>query len=91
MAFKEGKVCRLELGTNESELLENLILAFPTDYYFHCLLDMADTDELNSLQSQTFAIVEALEAPSGKMVNLPLEVPFLEVENESRKDTVGFT
>ena len=71
-AFHNREVHKVELGMSESELMESLDMSFPTLYYLHSPVSLANGEDLVVFQKQVDAVVEALEQPSGKV----LEVPF---------------
>ena len=74
VAFQNGQVCKIELGTSEPELLESLELTFSSLYHLHSPLELASAEEVASFQQQLDAVVEALEQPSGKVLDLPMAV-----------------
>jgi hypothetical protein len=74
VAFQNGQVCKIELGNSEMELLESLELAFPPLYHLHSPMELASAAEAAAFQQQTDAVVEALEQPSGKVLDVPVSV-----------------
>jgi methylphosphotriester-DNA--protein-cysteine methyltransferase len=72
VAFQNIQICKIELGTSESELLESLELAFPPLYHLHSPIELASEEEAASFQQQINAVVEALEQPSGKVLDIPV-------------------
>ncbi|KAK3686885.1 hypothetical protein LTR37_019369 [Vermiconidia calcicola] len=71
IAFQYGKICKLELGTTEVELLASLDSSFPALHHFHFPKALA-TMEAKTFQEHTDAVVEALENPSGKILSVPI-------------------
>ena len=74
VAFQNGQMCKMELGNNETELLESLEVIFPPLYHLHSPVDLASAEDAVMFQQQTDAVVEALEQPSGKVVDLPVSL-----------------
>ena len=67
VAFQSGRMCQLELGLTESELMARFQDAFPSGWYTHIYFaQYTGTDEL---VDQINAVIEALENPSGKTVD----------------------
>ncbi len=74
VGFQNGQVCKIELGSSELELLESLGLTFPPLYHLHLPLELASADEAAVFQQQIDAVVEALEQPSGKVLDISMPV-----------------
>ena len=74
IAFQDRRVCKLELGSNDSELLQSLVSSFPTLYHLHSPVGLANSEDTIVFQDQIDAIVEALEHPSGKVLNISLSL-----------------
>ena len=75
VAFNELKVVRLELGASEAELLDALELVFASSGYLQVPLELASHQDRASLQLQTTAVVEALERPTGKLLDISFTCP----------------
>lgn len=76
IAFQNGQVCKIELGNDEMELLESLEIAFPPLYHLHSPVELASAADAIVFQQQTDAVVEALEQPSGKLLDMPVLLDF---------------
>lgn len=74
VAFQNLQICKLELGTSEEELLASLEASFPTLYYLHSTVDLANHEEATGFQQQMLSVVEALENPSGKVLDMPIPI-----------------
>ena len=80
VAFKEDRqICRLELGETEDELLAHLAQAYPSWLYTCGRLKAGDDSRSNQFAKRVEAIVEALERPTGKMLDLQLDESLLSV------------
>ncbi|KAK3719541.1 hypothetical protein LTR37_004399 [Vermiconidia calcicola] len=71
IAFQYGRICKLEFGGNDTELLANLDKLFPALHHFHYPSALATT-EAETFQRHAEAVVEALETPSGKILLVPI-------------------
>lgn len=71
VAFLNQQVCKLELGMSEPELLEILEATFPSSYYLHSPVELADGGDAVTFRQRIEAVVEALENPSGKVLDIP--------------------
>lgn len=78
VAFQNNQVCKIELGNSDTELLESLELAFPPLYHLHSPIELASAKEAEAFQQQTDAVVEALEQPSGKVIDVPMSLSLQE-------------
>lgn len=74
VAFKGEQVCKLELGTSEVELAASLEAAFPSMYYIHSHVSLANEVEAASYQQRIDAVVQALEFPTGALVDVPFSL-----------------
>ena len=74
IAFKGDQVCKLELGASEAELMASLEAAFSSLYYIHSHISLAGEVEALAYQQRVDAVVDALEHPSGKMLDVPLSL-----------------
>lgn len=72
VAFRGDQVCKLELGSSEEELMASLDAAFSSLYYIHTHVSLASEVEAFAYQQRINAVVDALEFPIGKMVDVPL-------------------
>ena len=72
VAFNELKVVRLELGASEEELLDALESVSASYGYLQVPLELASYQDRALLQLQITAIVDALERPTGKLLNMSL-------------------
>ena len=81
VAFQDRHICKLELGTTEIELLQSLELCFPSLSHLHSPVESANNDDAFAFQQQVNAVVEALEQPSGKVLDVPLLLSDQDVEN----------
>lgn len=72
VAFQNRQVCKVELGTTEGELLEILESSYPSLYNIHSPVDLANSDDYLYFRQQVEAVVEALENPSGKVLEVPV-------------------
>ncbi|KAF2483930.1 metal binding domain of Ada-domain-containing protein [Neohortaea acidophila] len=71
LAFQNEQMCRLEFGSDLRELLNVLETAFPSLYYIHSPLEMADGGSKTLYQQQVDAVVRALEDPTGEVLGVP--------------------
>lgn len=78
VAFQSGQICKIELGNDELELLESLELAYPPLYHLHSPMELASAEDAAAFQQQTDAVVEALEQPSGKVLDMPVSLSLQE-------------
>lgn len=76
VAFKDAQICRLELGETEAELLTHLEEGYPGWLYTYSPIAGDNTETMNQ---RVASIVEALERPTGKMLDLHLEPSLLDV------------
>lgn len=74
IAFKGEQVCKLELGSNDTELTASLESALPSLYYLHSHVSMADERRAAAYQQKIDAVVSALESPTGKMLDFPADL-----------------
>ena len=74
VAFLGQQVSKVELGISEAELLEVLEAAFPSSFYMHSAVETADSDDAVSYSQRIEAVVEALETPSGKVLDIPAPI-----------------
>lgn len=74
VAFKGERVCKLELGSSEAELIASLETSFPSTYYIHSHVSLAAEMEALVYQQRVDAVVDALEFPSGKLLDVPLSL-----------------
>lgn len=74
VAFLDHQVCKVELGISEAELLEALEASFPSSFYLHSPVDFADSSDAVAYTGRIGAVVEALENPSGKVLDIPVPV-----------------
>ena len=72
VAFKGDQVCKLELGSSEAELMASLEVSFSSLYYIHTHVSLASGFEAVAYQQRINAVVDALEFPSGRMIDVPL-------------------
>lgn len=70
ITFERGQVTHMELGTSPSDLLESLASLFPSSYYIHFCIESADVDDAAIFRTQTHALIEALENPTGKLLDV---------------------
>ena len=76
VAFNDDQICRLELGESEAELLEHLRETYPS--WLYTCEKLKEQIELNRVKLERVnAIVEAVERPSGKMLELRLDPSLL--------------
>ena len=80
VVFQNRQICKLELGASERELLESLELSFPPLYYIHSPADLATGDNATAFHQHISTVVEALENPSGKVLDVPLSFPHQSLE-----------
>lgn len=77
VAFQNRQMVKIELGSNDMELLDSLELAFPPLYHLHSPVELASAEDGAYFQQQSNAVVEALEQPSGKLMDVPV-APYLQ-------------
>ncbi|KAK3071328.1 hypothetical protein LTR53_008833 [Teratosphaeriaceae sp. CCFEE 6253] len=70
IAFHDQQVCKLELCSDELEVHDVLSKKFPPEMYRHQLLDLVDGYDTQLYQPQIDTVVEALERPSGKVLDM---------------------
>lgn len=71
LAFQNEQMCRLEFGSGMPELLNVLETAFPSMYYIHSPLEMANEAPKALYQQQVDAVMRALEESSGEALGRP--------------------
>ena len=72
VAFQNGQVCKIELGNSEAELLDSLELQYSALYHLHSPVELASAEDATAFHQQVHAVVEALEQPSGKLLDVPI-------------------
>ena len=72
VAFRGDQVCKLELGSSEAELMASLEASFSSMYYIHSHVSLAIETDAVTYQQRIDAVVDALEFPTGKMLDVPL-------------------
>lgn len=70
-AFHKGNICKLELGPTGSDLITDLERSFPSRQYTRSRIPDCVVGEVDAINRQIAAIVEALECPSGKIFASP--------------------
>ena len=70
VAFQGGQAEKVELGISEPDLMNSFKAAFPALQYKFLHIDMVDDSHTALLQHKIDGIVEALENPSGKILNV---------------------
>lgn len=74
IAFNGDAVCKLELGSNEIELLASLEASFSSLCYIHSHIAFAGEPEYLLYRQRVDTVVDALECPTGKMLDVPLSL-----------------
>ena len=70
IAFEQDTICKLDLGTSVSEVLHDLDSTHPASRYSHALIEDLNSSDFETRKGQVDKIVEALERPSGKLLQL---------------------
>ncbi|KAK3645202.1 hypothetical protein LTR56_009252 [Elasticomyces elasticus] len=74
VVFCQQQLCKLELFTDHDEIKDSLERAFPTPTYSHDCINLEDDEYVFIYRQHIDAVVEALERPSGKMLEITLPV-----------------
>jgi len=78
IAFKEEKICAIEMGETEHELQVELMKQYPSPHFICTRLESRTEAEGDAREKarreQIDAILEALERPCGRMINLDLSL-----------------
>jgi len=77
VAFRDGQVCKLELGTTRQELTDGLEEDYPMNCYIHSDVEMASAEDADAFRDQTKMLIDGLENPCGKLLDVPLLLPSL--------------
>lgn len=77
IAFLEGKICHLELAPTAGEADQALRYSFDEPHYRIRTLEDASCAGIHTLQQHVEQITEALERPSGKMLDLPFSAAYI--------------
>ena len=73
IAFKNGEICKLDLGATESEVVAGFEEMYPSWLYRYVPIDGHSGTGSDMVDRQITDIMDALERPSGKTLNLQLE------------------
>lgn len=76
IAFLEGQICHLELAPTVEEADHALLQAFDEPRYHLITVEDASSTEMQTLQKHIEQITEALERPSGKMLDVPFSAAY---------------
>ncbi|KAK5689235.1 hypothetical protein LTR17_026401 [Elasticomyces elasticus] len=74
IVFRRQELYKLELCTDHAEVKDSLERAFPSATYSHDCIDLEDDEYVFMYRQHIDAVVEALERPSGKMLEIALSV-----------------
>ncbi|KAK5747157.1 hypothetical protein LTR17_000290 [Elasticomyces elasticus] len=74
VVFWQRQLCKVELCTDQAEVKDSLERAFPSTTYSHDCIDLDDDGYATLYRQHIDAVVEALEKPSGKMLEIALSV-----------------
>lgn len=69
VAFSDRKVCTIEFGVDEQELMRLLETEFPSLYHLHLPVDAAGEQDAENFRRQTNHIVDGLENPYGNQID----------------------
>ncbi|KAK4890542.1 hypothetical protein LTR27_010823 [Elasticomyces elasticus] len=72
VVFCQQQLCKLELCADQAEVEDSLERAFPSTTFSHDCIDQADDRYVTLYRQHIDAVVEALERPSGKMLELAM-------------------
>lgn len=64
VAFRDLKICKIDMGQSEQELVDRLEMQFPPTYYMHCSASVASAEDAAIFQRLKDDVASGLNAPA---------------------------